>query len=236
VAFYLDANDPRSAANLADSNAVAGASTAAIRAQFAGDWRRAGEAALAPASHVFGKPERWGVPSALRDYGLRTGQAGAMIKELSQRYELPLDAPWRLDTNNFREAQLLAHLLLASGQRELALRRLDEVIAWIDANGFVGPLYNLRTKAQALALKGEHDAALSLLAESFGARDYTTWWYTLEHDPTWDELRTNPRFVALATDVRKHVAAQMQRLEQLWAEGQIPDRRKAATLAGEPGR
>jgi TolB-like protein len=37
VAFYLDANDPRSAANLADSNAVAGASTAAIRAQFAGD-------------------------------------------------------------------------------------------------------------------------------------------------------------------------------------------------------
>lgn len=208
IAFYLDLGDPGKAEELARRNDVAEASTRALRAQYAGDWRAAGQAALAAGSFVFGRAERWGVPGALRDHALRTGELDEAIELLSRRYGLPLDAPWKLDPANFREGQLLAHLLLAKGRRHEGLRRLDAVIAWIDANTFMGPIYNLRTKAQALALKGETDAALGMLAESFRQKDYTHWWYTVRMDPTWDDVRDDPRFLAIVEDVRKHVESQ----------------------------
>lgn len=224
AAFYLDINEPESAERVVRGNAVAEASTRALREQYRGDWRAAGEAALREGSFTFGAAERWGVPRALRDYALQGQQTDRIVQLLSQRYRLPLDAKWELGTFNFREGQLLAHLLLAQGRREEAMRRFDEVIAWIDANAFMGPVYNLRTRAEALALKGEADAALLQLAESFEKKDYTHWWYTLQYDPTWDVLRSDPRFVKIAADVRAHVDAEAQLLARQRQEGSVPDR------------
>lgn len=224
VAFYLDADEPRVADRIASANAVVSASTAALRALYAGDARRAGEAAMAAGSYEFGAPERWGVPLALRDYALQGGSAPQVIRLLQDRYRLPPDSRWVLDSNNFREALMLAHVLIASGQREAGLRRVDEVIAWIDAHGFMGPVYNLRTKAQALALKHENDAALALLAESFEKLDYTQWWYTLYRDPVWAPLRGDQRFMAIASTVRAHVDAERGRLDQLRSQGRVPRR------------
>jgi TolB-like protein/DNA-binding winged helix-turn-helix (wHTH) protein len=218
IPFYLDLNLPDKAEELAQRNAVAQASTRALRAQYAGDWRTAGEAALAEGSFVFGAAERWGVPAALRDYALRTRESGKVIELLSKRYDLPLDKDWKLTPFNFREGQLLAHLLLAQGRKQEALRRLDAVIAWIDANTFMGPIYNLRTKAQALQLKGETDAALKFLAESFQQHDYTQWWYTIRLDPTWDGLRDDPRFINIVEAVHAHIVAESAQLEELRRE------------------
>ncbi len=231
AAFYLDINEPESAEQVVRGNAVAEASTRAARQQYRGDWRAAGEAALQDGSFKFGSPERWGVPSALRDYALQGQHTDRIVQLLSQRYRLPLDEKWKLGTFNFREGQLLAHLLLAQGKREEALRRLDEVIAWIDANTYMGPIYNLRTKAQALALKGDSDAALRELADSFEQKDYTLWWYTLQFDPTWNALRSDPRFVKIADDVRAHVAAEAQLLAKQRLEGSVPDRRASGVTA-----
>lgn len=224
VAFYLDADEPQSAETLVRNDAVARASTAAVRALYAGNTRLAGEAALATGSFQFGAPERWGVAMALRDHALREGPRDRIIALFEDRYDLPPGARWKLSTGNFREALLLAHLMLAAGNREAGLTRIDEVIAWIDANAYMGPVYNLRTKAQALALKGQNDAALALLAESFEKLDYTQWWYTLDRDPIWTSLRTDPRFVALAGKVRAHVANERSKLEALRGEGQVPRR------------
>ena len=91
IPFYLDLNQPGKAEELAGRNAVAAASTRALRAQYAGDWRTAGEAAFAAGSYVFGAAERWGVPAALRDYALRTGETARVIELLAKRYNLPLD-------------------------------------------------------------------------------------------------------------------------------------------------
>ena len=215
IPFYLDLNLARKAEELADRNAVAAASTRALRAQYAGDWRTAGEAAFAAGSYVFGAAERWGVPVALRDYALRTGETARVIELLAKRYNLPLDKEWVLSPFNFREGQMLAHLLLAQGKRAEGLRRLDAVIAWIDANAVMGPIYNLRTKAQALALKGETDAALGLLAQSFREKDYTQWWYTVRLDPTWDGLRNDPRFIQMVDAIREHIDAESAQLEKL---------------------
>ncbi len=222
IAFYLDLNQPAKAEELARRNAVAMASTRSLRAQYAGDWRTAGATALADESFIFGAAERWGVPAALRDYALRTGETGKVIDLLARRYELPLDKDWKLTPFNFREGQLLAHLLLVQGKRDQALRRLDAVIAWIDANAFMGPIYNLRTKAQALALKGQTDAALALLARSFRENDYTQWWYTLRLDPTWDGLRDDSRFIAIVDAVREHVDEESAQLQTLRSQSSDP--------------
>ena len=224
VPFYLDIGDPAAADELAQGNRVVAASTAALRALYTGDTKAAGQAALLPGSFVFGPPERWGVARALRDYALDGGPRDRIVRLLSDRYKLPLEGDWQLDSSNFREALLLAHVLLASGQRDRGMRGLDQVIAWIDANGYMGPVFNLRTKAEALALRGEDDAALALLEESFAKLDYTSWWYSLQYDPAWKRLHTHPRFVAIAASVRAHVADQAQRLRDLRAEGQVRQR------------
>lgn len=225
VAFYLDIGEPAAAEALARSDPVVAASTAALRAQYAGDWPAAAEAARTAGSRVFGAAERWGVAAALRDGALRTGQHATAIQALSTRYTLPRDAsPWQLSAFNFREALLLAHLLLESGAREEGRTRLSQVIQWIDANSYLGPVYNLRTRAQALALLGEDEAALAGLAESFRQKDYTQWWYTLQFDPAWDRLRNDPRFLAIAAAVREHVTAEHRRLVQMRRDGQVGER------------
>lgn len=235
VAFYLDISEPATAEALARSNPVVAASTAALRAQYAGDWRAAGEAALAAGSHVFGAAERWGVAAALRDSALRSKQYAAGIQALSTRYKLPRETnPWQLSAFNFREALLLAHLLLESGAREEGRTRLTQVIQWIDANSYLGPVYNLRAKAQALALLGEDEAALAELAGSFRQNDYTQWWYTLQFDPAWDRLRSDPRFLAIAAAVREHVAVEHRRLEQMRRDGQLDDRPVALASLHSP--
>jgi TolB-like protein/DNA-binding winged helix-turn-helix (wHTH) protein/Tfp pilus assembly protein PilF len=236
AAFYLDINEPESAERVVQGIAVAEASTRAVRAQFRGDWRAAGEAALERGSLIFGRAERWGVATALRDYALQGQKVDEVVRFLSRHYRLPLDAEWQLEPSNFREAQMLAHLLQAQGHRSEALRRFDEVLAWIDANAFMGPVYNLRTRAQVLALKGDADAALAQLAESFREKDYTQWWYTLQFDPTWDALRSDPRFVKIAADVRAHVAAEAALLARQRQQRTVPDRRTATLpLAPYPG-
>ncbi len=222
VVFYLDVEEPGAADAVVEGNAVAEKSTRAVRAMYRGDWRGAGIAAYDPASLVFAKPERWGVPVAVRDYGLRSGDPARAMQFLSRHYDLPREGAWHLGTDNFREAQLYAHLLLASGARDAAMRRLDEVIAWIDANGIYGPVYNLRTRAQAMMLKGQTDAALEELDRSFREKDRTLWWYTLRFDPTWDAIRQDPRFLQIAEHVQAEVRAQGVRLAQLRAQGVVP--------------
>jgi tetratricopeptide (TPR) repeat protein len=203
---------------------VSVASTRALLETYAGHWRAAGEAALQPLSYTFGAPERWCVVTALRDYALRAGDLQRAEALIAARYALPPDAAWDVGVFNFREAQVLAHVQLALGRRQLAQQHLGQVIAWIDANPRYGPLYNLRTKAQALMLLGRTDAALATLAESFDKLDYTHWRYTLELDPTWASVRRDPRFVAIGAAVRAHVEPEKAALARLRAEGVVPMR------------
>jgi TolB-like protein/DNA-binding winged helix-turn-helix (wHTH) protein/Tfp pilus assembly protein PilF len=230
AALYLDMNEPQSAEDVVRGNEVSDNSTRALRAMYRGDWRAAGEAALADGSYRFNVFERWGVSAALRDYALRGQRTDGIMRTLAQRHRLPNGERWHLEVENFREAQLLAHLMMKQGRHDEAVAHLDEVIAWIDANAYMGPVYNLRTKAQALALKGNRDAALELLAESFRQNDYTHWWYTLEYDPTWNDLRTDSRFVKIAALVRTHVADQARQMAQQRSEGLVLDRRSAGAV------
>ena len=173
AAFYVDLDDLPAARDVVSQDPVALASTRALLASYAGDWRAAGDAALSDGAWVFNDAERWGVSAALRDYALRTHQYRRIAEVIARRYGLPLQGDWKITVFNFREAEQLAHLLLAQGQRKAALHHLGEVIQWIDANARFGPVYNLRTKAQAMMLMGRTDDALALLRESFVQLDFT---------------------------------------------------------------
>jgi len=92
-------------------------------------------------------------------------------------------------------------------------------------------VYKRRARAQALMLLGETERALADLAASFrDDRDYTQWWYTLDHDPIWWDARSDERFRALATEVRAYAARERQAVEEMRRRGEIP--RRAGAVAG----
>jgi TolB-like protein/DNA-binding winged helix-turn-helix (wHTH) protein/Tfp pilus assembly protein PilF len=205
-AIYLDLGDPQSARDRADGTASSRVTSTILLALYAGDWRRAGLVALSPAGTDYNRAESWGVPEAVRDYALHTGDYARAISFLEKRYGLTGDEP-DLSIDNFRAAAYLAQLLRASGQLERATRLLGRLPAAIDGSTpRYGALYALRTKASVEMLSGQRDEALRTLAESFDSGDLSQWWYTLDHDPLWEPLRHDPVFIATAAQVRARIA------------------------------
>jgi predicted Zn-dependent protease len=126
---------------------------------------------------------------------------------------------------NFRVWPLLAHLQLVQGNVVWAKEILEELIAWIDAEDKYGPVFNLRTRAQALMLLGRRDEALRSLAAAYTVdHDHAEWWYTIERDPVYDQVRETAEFRALAADARRHAARERAAVEELRRQGKIPRR------------
>ncbi len=82
-----------------------------------------------------------------------------------------------------------------------------------------------RSHPIALALNGDHDAAIAMIersvASGLGLRD---WWYYFETEPAYAPLRTDARFKATLRTVRDRVDAQRKDLDRMRTEGQVPDR------------
>ncbi len=225
VAFYLDSGDFAAARAVAASTPVSLETTRTVLAQYAGDWRAAGNAAMTPRAYEFGFNESWGVAEALRDYALKSGDFAQPMRLLRERYRLHEQGPFELTVASFRPSVQLAHLELQRGARETGRDRLLAVIRWIDADRNLRPVYKRRTRAQALMLLGEPERALQDLAASFREdRDYNQWWYTTDHDPVWDGLRDDARFQAIAADAHEFAAREFAAVEELRAKGEIPRR------------
>jgi TolB-like protein/DNA-binding winged helix-turn-helix (wHTH) protein/tetratricopeptide (TPR) repeat protein len=230
AAIYLDLDDETAAREVAAGTASSRGTARILLALHSGDWRSAGEAALSKAGHEYNRYESWGVPEAVRDYGLKGGNTSRAIRFLEEHYGL--QAGGTLDISNFRAAVCLAQLLQASGQTVRARQLLAQMPAAIDATiPLHGAVYALRSKASALLLAGDRDAALETLAESFGSEDLTQWWYTLERDPLWLPLHDEPAFKALAAQVRARVAREQAELAEMRNSGKIVAR---GTMLKEP--
>ena len=231
VAFYLDVNDPAAAANVAATTPVSALTARPLLAQFAGDWRAAGEAAMTKWGFEFGFNESWGSSEALRDYALHTRDFAAPMRLLRERFGLPDKGPVQLTLGNYRAAVQLAHLELERGNSDFAREMLQAVVRHVDADVKTPPVYKRRSRAQALMLLGEPERAMADLAASFREdRDYTQWWYALDRDPVWDNLRGSERFRALAAEVRAYAAGERAAVDELRRDGKIP-RRGGAPVA-----
>jgi TolB-like protein/DNA-binding winged helix-turn-helix (wHTH) protein len=230
--FYLDIDDAAAAADVASATPISLAAATPGLALQAGDWRTAGIAAQRHESFVFDIYEVFGNAEALRDMALRTHDYAAAEDLFCKRYytctdgrDAPLPDVADVGVGHFRVWPLLAHLQLVQGNAAWAKEKLQEVVAWIDADDKYGPVFNLRTRAQAMMLLGRREEALRNLAAAFAVdRDHTEWWYTIERDPVFEEVRETPEFRALAVDARRHAARERAAVEELRRQGKIPRR------------
>jgi TolB-like protein/DNA-binding winged helix-turn-helix (wHTH) protein/tetratricopeptide (TPR) repeat protein len=226
AAFYLDIDDAAAAANVAAATPVSALTTTAALELHAGDWRSAGLAAMKQESFVFEGFDDSGSAQALRDYALRTRDYATAEELLSTRYAMTTDGPIAIDLYNFRIWVLLAHLQLVQGNTARANQVLEAVIVWIDTEyGKWGPVMARRTRAQALMLLGRRDEALKDLAAGFAVdHDHVEWWYVIQRDPVYDEVRETAEFRALAADARRFAARERAAVEELRRQGKIPRR------------
>jgi len=233
TAMYLDLGDEVAARDVAGGTPDGANKAKLLLAMYRGDWRTAGLAALGNSPwHDRNSFEDWQAGEALRDYALRTGEWTRAIEVLEARYGFSKSPEANLALYNFRQAFYLSQLLAAQGQQARALELRRALAAWNDDHqGKFGSVYARRLRAAMLLVDGNRDAALTELAASFRSGDYQTWWYTLQYDPVWVPLHEDPRFKAIAAEVRHYVDGQRSELETLRQKGSIPRRDSTTTAA-----
>jgi TolB-like protein/DNA-binding winged helix-turn-helix (wHTH) protein len=224
MAVYLDLGDAK-AARAVVAGTPQSARAVGLLSMHEGDWRRAGLSAYDEAgwTHDSDYCEIW-QGEALRDYALKTGELSRAIAFIKLKFYFG-DAPAaHLDVCNYGAALYLSQLLAAAGQADQALALRRATASWNDANAakYLGGTRRLR--AGVLLLDGKKDAALTELAESFRSGFYVYWWYTINYDPLWLPLHGDPRFQAIAVDVRRYVDTQRDELEALRRHGDVPRR------------
>jgi TolB-like protein/DNA-binding winged helix-turn-helix (wHTH) protein len=222
--IYLDMGDLAAAIDV--SNTIRDKEDARFQLlQYRGDWRAAGEAA-----HRF--PDwldettghRCEAIAAIRDLALGAGEHHRAIRKLESDYDLSelRDAKeWSCQVIYF------AQLLKADGRRDEAMTLLNDQLAWLNAKT---PDFTRRRRmhAYALAVQDRRDAALDELADAFRSGDRSNWWYTIDHDPLYADMRSDPRFKAIAAEARAHAAHQRALLEEMRRKGETPIRPSSA--------
>jgi TolB-like protein/DNA-binding winged helix-turn-helix (wHTH) protein/Tfp pilus assembly protein PilF len=161
-------------------------------------------------------PNRWSDTLAedveayvVRDAGFASRQLARARTELAA---LPASEP-----DLFRKVAL-AQISLALGDREAAEKLARQVVTESEQPGMHQP------RAIALAVLGEHDAAMERLERAFARGAIVHWWYMLDREPAFEPLRDHPRFEALAARVRAHASAQRRLLEDMRERSEVPRR------------
>jgi TolB-like protein/DNA-binding winged helix-turn-helix (wHTH) protein len=228
VAVYLDLGEVTAARDVA-AGTPQNVRTAELFLMHEGDWRRAGLAAYDKAGWTDDSDycQNWLAGEAIRDYALKTGELSRAIAFVKLKYFVGAPAA-NLDPCCFRPAVYLSQLMAAAGQGEQALALRRAATSWLDANATKYFKRAGRLRALVLLLDGKQDAALTELADSFRSGGYVNWWYTIKYDPLWLPLHDDPRFQAIAADVRRYVDAQRGQLEALRRQGAVPRRGEPA--------
>jgi tetratricopeptide (TPR) repeat protein len=158
----------------------------------------------------------------LRDRDLRSGR----YVEARARYEtafpelLSGNDP-AIDGTNYGAAINLALILSATGEMERANLLLDRSQSFIDTLQRLGYDGTWISDVQIYALQGQTAEALAALRAAIDAGWRSLWWYYLEHDKNLDSIRDEPEFKAMVEEVRADIAAQLMRLREAKASGEL---------------
>ncbi len=160
----------------------------------------------------------------IRDEGLRTSDEAGALRSLD--WIAGPDSPPAPD-----KILASAHLLLRIGDAPQAEAQLRELAASCERTARGRSTGCLRRLAAVSAIRGDDEAALTLLTE-WASRRQGFDWYVLARDPAFARLRGSPRFEALMARSREHAASERALLETLRAQGDVP--RRSAARDGLP--
>jgi TolB-like protein/DNA-binding winged helix-turn-helix (wHTH) protein len=222
---YLDLGEVAAARDVA-AGTPQSPRTTGLLSMHEGDWRRAGLAAYDEASWTSDEDicKNLLASAAIRDYALKTGELSQGIAFIKLKYYLGDDPATDLEICSFNAAVRLSQLMAAAGQAEQAVALRRAASSWLDAHASRYLTGAGRQRAELLLLDGKLDAALTELADAFHSGIYANWWYTIQFDPLWLPLHRDPRFQAIAADVRRYVDSQRSELDTLRRQGAVPRR------------
>ena len=170
--------------------------------------------------------DRWGSdPVAIRTlhlWALDMGQTDTTLALIRQAHPKLFEQPPRVSANNVVQAIDTAHLLQLAGQEEAASDLLQTVIGVYEVPYAVSEAWMITGKAQALALMGEKQAALSELRRQVDNGWRSSWRWDTELNPNFESLREEPEFQAIVEFLRTDMARQYEELQALEAAGEIP--------------
>jgi TolB-like protein/DNA-binding winged helix-turn-helix (wHTH) protein/Tfp pilus assembly protein PilF len=181
----------------------------------------AGETAFGRAMHPEPDwPYRDFLAYAARDHALASGQLDKASDYLDSMLRKDARGNPIVNFRNQNQVLVFAQLRLAAGDNGRARALAKASLDWSEreAEGY---------HAVALALLHRNDEAIEALDNAFSDGNCWRWWYTLQSDPTFDQLRRDPRFQSILTRTRAQVAQQRAILEEMRRAGRVPDRSRS---------
>jgi len=123
----------------------------------------------------------------------------------------------------------LADVMIQAGERERARRLLDATLKSIDDEANYrkrGDRWYLRSLSMAYALLERDDESLGALEKAVALGQLPAFRLHLDNEPTFQRLRSQPRFRAIVEQIRRITVTQRQQLDQMRAAGLVPHRSK----------
>ena len=206
------------------------------------DWHRAGDVAYQSLERRTASPfTRWFVCTAIRMHARTTGDyaraESALQAESGLRWDTDGNPLLPDEASGVRDAAIaLADVLFAGGQEQQGRKLLSVILERMrhDVGELGRPEYwYFIFHPAALAMNGEHEAALAMLERAVASKIVFFTWQLFEIEPAFAELRGHPRFQAIRAKVAAQNAGQRRELAQLRAEGLVPDRSENARDDGQ---
>jgi len=231
VGVYLDMEDPRAAGQVLEEMGERRPEIWLPIHLYEHRLQLAGETAFRDATHPEQDSEYCELLAyAARDHALASGQldkASDYIDSLLPRKDPhgnPILSYW-----NQIPVLVLAQLRFAAGDTARADTLARASLDWSAREAAHYRKHQLEpTRAVALALLHRNDEAIQALENAFSSGYSCRWWYPLQREPAFAQLRGGPRFESLLKRTRAEAAAQRTILEQMRRRGLVPHRSRVA--------
>jgi TolB-like protein len=186
-------------------------------------------------------PNRWGSDAIFmrikRDEALSNGNPDETIELFRKRHPALFRSPPAVDAENLQQAADLSLLLKLAGRTAEFDRLTGAVIEYYDrpfATNGATRFWLKPVKAEALALRGEQDAALKELQRIIDAGWRVFWHWKTEMNFNFHGIRDAPEFQAMVNAISADMAMQRadaQAMEE-WGEISEPPQRMPQTIEG----